>query len=120
MSLVYALKCQLAKAKIMVLSYHPTRGTHLRRYFQDYQTVKKNITFSELSYFFHKYPKRLLQMPKSICLPEVAVHKRAQTGPFALNASDGQPRVGMTDDIVYLLCYFIDYRMLFHFLKSDV
>ena len=31
MSLVYALKCQLAKVKIMVLSYHPTLGLMLAR-----------------------------------------------------------------------------------------
>ena len=44
---------------------------------------------------------------------------RAQTGSFALNAADGQPRVGMADYIANLLCHFIGKRIS-HFWKCDV
>ena len=57
----------------------------------------------KLGYFFHKYPKRPLQMPKRVCLPEVARHKLAKTGSFTLSTADRQPRLGMTADIVNLL-----------------
>ena len=56
-------------------------------------------------------------MPKSVCLPEVAERRRAKTGSFTLNAADGQPRVGMSDDIVNRLCHFIGNRMISHFLE---
>ena len=54
---------------------------------------------------FNKYPRRPLGIPKRIFLPEVARRKRAQTGSFSLNAADGQPRLGVTDDIVNLACH---------------
>ena len=68
---------------------------------------------------FHKYPKRSLQKPKSVCLPEVARRERAKTESFTLNAANGQPIVWMTDDIVNLLCHFIGNRMISHFRKCD-
>ena len=49
---------------------------------------------------FHKCPKRPLQTPKTVCLPEVVRRKRAKTGSFTLKTADRQPRLGMTDDIV--------------------
>ena len=51
---------------------------------------------------------------------EVARRKRAKTGSFTLNATDGQPRVGMTDDILNLLCHFIGHRIISYFWKCDV
>ena len=48
-------------------------------------------------------------------LPGVTLRKRAQTGSFTPNAADGLPRVGMTDDIVNLLCHFIGKKMISRF-----
>ena len=80
--------------------------------------VKKNTGVSELGYLFHKYPKRPLQMPKRVCLPEVARRKRAETRTFVLSTADS--RNSMTDDIVNLLCHFIGNWMIPHFCLSDV
>ena len=38
------------------------------------------------------------QMPKSICVPEVAKRKRAKTGPLTLSTADGQPIIEITRD----------------------
>ena len=75
----------------------------------------KTPVLANLATFFHKYPKRSLQKPKSVCLPEVARRTRAKTGSFTLSAAYEQPRVGMTDDLVNLLCHFIGNRMISHF-----
>ena len=86
------------------------------------KTIKelKNTSFSELGYLFHKYPRRSLQKPKSVCLPEVARRTRAKMGSFTLIAAYEQPRVGMTDDLVNLFCHFIGNRMMSHFWTCDV
>ena len=51
----------------------------------------------------------------TIRLPAVTLHKGAQTGLFILSAADGQPRVGMADDMVNLLCHFIGNERYFIF-----
>ena len=122
---------QLEKERSSVFRSHPTsdplsstfglpRGTNMPRDAQDYQIVEKTPILANLVTFFHKHPKRSVQMPKSVCLPEVARHERAKTGSFTLSAACEQPRVGMTNDLVNLLCHLIGNRMISHFWKCDV
>ena len=80
----------------------------------------KTPVLANLVTLFHKYPKRSLQKPKSVCLPWVARRTRAKMGSFTLSAAFEQPRVGMTDDLVNLLWHFIGNRMISYFSKCDV
>ena len=54
------------------------------------------------------------------CLLEVARRERAQTGLFSINAANGQPRLGMTDGILNLLCHFIGNLMMPIFCECDI
>ena len=54
-------------------------------------------------------------MQKSVCLLGVTWRKRAQTGSFIPNAADGQARLGVTEDIVNLLCHFVCNRTILIF-----
>ena len=85
---------------------------------QGYQRVKKNTSVRELGYLFHKYPTMPLQMPKSVCLPEVTRRKRTKTWSFTLSTADRQLRLGMTDGVVNLLCHSIGNWMIPHFCTS--
>ena len=46
--------------------------------------------------------------------------KRAQTGSFSIKAADGQPRLGVTDRMVNLLCHFTGNLMMPYFCKCNV
>ena len=90
------------------------RGTH--------KTIKglKNTNVSELDYLFsqifEKGDCRCRKASVGRRWPDV----RAKTGSFTLDAADGKPRVGTTDDIVNPLCHFFGNRTIPHFWKCDV
>ena len=67
----------------------------------------KDTSVSEPGHLLSEISDKAMQMPESVCLLEVARRERAQTGLFSINAANGQPRLGMTDDILNLLCHFI-------------
>ena len=91
-------------------------------YADDFKTIKelKDAIVSELGHSHSQIVDKSHTDQVTIRLPAVTLRKRAQTGLFTLNAADGQPRVGMTNDIAYLLCHFIGNGMIFHFWKCDV
>ena len=117
---------QFEEARSNVFRCHPTsgplsftsellRGTHLPRHSQDLLKSWKMPVWENQVTLFNKYPKRPLQKPKSVCLPELAWLKRAKKGSLTLNAANRQPRVGITDDIwvCYAISLLIEWYLVF-------
>ena len=73
-------------------------------YADDFKTVKElnGTIVNELGHSHSQTVDKSLTDQGTICLPAVTLCKRAQKGVVTLNAADGQPRIGMTDDIVNL------------------
>ena len=81
---------------------------HENIYTDDFKAVKelKNVVVGELGCSHSQIVDKSLTDQGTIRLPAVTVRKRTQMGSFTLNAADGQPKVGKTDDIVNLLLPF--------------
>ena len=85
------------------------------------KTIKepKNTSFSELGYLFSQISEKAIAEAEERLPAGGCRRKRAKTGSFTLNAAEGQPIVGMTDDIVNLLRYFIGKGRISHFWNCD-
>ena len=90
-------------------------------YTEGFKTIKEMRTpsYSEVGHPHSQIGTKSLADPGTIRLPAVTLRKKAQTGPFTLNAADGQPRIGMINDIKILLCHFIGNHVIHHFWKCD-
>ena len=107
---------QLEKARSSAPCSHPTSVPF---YFWDFpekricadtpKAIKwlENISVGELGPFSSQLSDKAIADAEERLSAGGGLAKRVQTESFGINAADGHPRLGMTDDIVNLLCHFV-------------
>ena len=78
----------------------------------------RGATVSELGHSHSQIGVKSLTDTGTIHLPAMTAQDSSNRVIYS-DAADGEPRVGVTDDIVNLLCHFIGNGIIPHFWKCD-